>query len=111
MRQDWIWHGGRPCLDLVNTLRERWSATPRELLVSPADLEQRRRTMEARGPGAWRPNRDRNVSQALQAYARMATSAARGAVRDIGQLPPANRAGAARRDGSAGDRSKKSRTS
>jgi len=40
MRQDWIWHGGRPCLDLVNTLRERWSATPRELLVSPADLAE-----------------------------------------------------------------------
>ncbi|MGI5131312.1 CGNR zinc finger domain-containing protein [Pseudonocardia sp. CA-107938] len=38
MAQDWIWHGGRPCLDLVNTLRERWSAAPRELLVAPADL-------------------------------------------------------------------------
>jgi predicted RNA-binding Zn ribbon-like protein len=40
MRQDWIRHGGRPCLDLVNTLRERWSATPRELLVTPADLAE-----------------------------------------------------------------------
>jgi predicted RNA-binding Zn ribbon-like protein len=40
MRQDWIWHGGRPCLDLVNTLRERWSAAPRELLVTPADLAE-----------------------------------------------------------------------
>jgi predicted RNA-binding Zn ribbon-like protein len=40
MRQDWIWHGGRPCLDLVNTLRERWSAAPRELLASPADLAE-----------------------------------------------------------------------
>jgi predicted RNA-binding Zn ribbon-like protein len=40
MRQDWIWHGGRPCLDLVNTLRERWSTTPRELLVTPADLAE-----------------------------------------------------------------------
>jgi predicted RNA-binding Zn ribbon-like protein len=40
MRQDWIWHGGRPCLDLVNTLRERWSATPRELLTAPADLAE-----------------------------------------------------------------------
>ena len=40
MQQDWIWHGGRPCLDLVNTLRERWSATPRELLASPADLAE-----------------------------------------------------------------------
>ena len=39
--------------------------------------------MEARGADAWRPNRDREVSQALQAYALMTTSAARGAVRDI----------------------------
>ena len=40
MRQDWIWHGGRPCLDLVNTLRERWSSEPRELLATPADLAE-----------------------------------------------------------------------
>jgi predicted RNA-binding Zn ribbon-like protein len=40
MRQDWIWHGGRPCLDLVNTMRERWSAAPRELLAAPADLAE-----------------------------------------------------------------------
>ncbi|HLU60171.1 MAG TPA: ABATE domain-containing protein [Pseudonocardia sp.] len=40
MRQDWIWHGGRPCLDLVNTLRDRWSASPRELLATPADLAE-----------------------------------------------------------------------
>jgi dihydroxy-acid dehydratase len=57
-----------------------------DLSLSPADLEGRRLTMEARGTAAWRPNRDRHVSQALQAYARMATSAARGAVRDIAQL-------------------------
>jgi dihydroxy-acid dehydratase len=57
-----------------------------DLSLSPADLEKRRLAMEARGTTAWRPNRDRQVSQALQAYARMATSAARGAVRDIAQL-------------------------
>jgi dihydroxy-acid dehydratase len=62
-----------------------------ELLVTPADLEKRRRAMEARGPVAWRPNRDRLVSQALQAYALMTTSAARGAVRDIAQLQPKSR--------------------
>jgi dihydroxy-acid dehydratase len=39
--------------------------------------------MEARGPDAWRPDRDRVVSQALQAYALLTTSAARGAVRDL----------------------------
>ena len=44
--------------------------------------------MVARGKDAWRPNRDREVSVALQAYALMATSAARGAVRDIRQLKP-----------------------
>ena len=33
-----------------------------------------------------RPNRDRKVSVALQAYALMTTSAARGAVRDLSQL-------------------------
>ncbi len=42
--------------------------------------------MIARGPAAWRPDRERAVSTALRAYALMATSAARGAVRDIGQL-------------------------
>jgi dihydroxy-acid dehydratase len=57
-----------------------------DLLISEGDIEKRRQAMEARGGGAWRPNRDRVVSQALQAYARMATSAARGAVRDIAQL-------------------------
>jgi dihydroxy-acid dehydratase len=43
--------------------------------------------MEARGAGAWRPvARDRYVSPALRAYAAMATSAANGAVRDVGQV-------------------------
>ncbi|MBV9949024.1 MAG: dihydroxy-acid dehydratase, partial [Myxococcales bacterium] len=56
------------------------------LLVSPQALADRRRAMVARGADAWRPNRDRYVSQALQAYALMTTSAARGAVRDITQI-------------------------
>ena len=43
--------------------------------------------MEAKGEDAWRPaDRERFVSQALQAYAAMTTSAARGAVRDVSQL-------------------------
>jgi dihydroxy-acid dehydratase len=43
--------------------------------------------MEARGEHAWRPvGRAREVSAALEAYARMTTSAAQGAVRDVGQL-------------------------
>jgi dihydroxy-acid dehydratase len=54
----------------------------------PADqLEKRRVAMEAKGTAAWRPvSRQRNVSQALQAYAAMTTSASRGAVRDVSQL-------------------------
>ncbi|GAA2979422.1 dihydroxy-acid dehydratase [Kitasatospora sp. NPDC127116] len=48
-------------------------------------LAERRRALEA--AGGYRPkNRDRQVSQALRAYAAMATSADRGAVRDVSKL-------------------------
>jgi dihydroxy-acid dehydratase len=58
-----------------------------ELLVDPVTLAARRRAMEARGAHAWRPvDRQRTVSAALQAYALLTTSAARGAVRDLSQL-------------------------
>jgi dihydroxy-acid dehydratase len=57
-----------------------------DLLVDEATLTKRRRTMEAKGDKAFQPDRDRSVSQSLQAYALMTTSAARGAVRDISQL-------------------------
>jgi dihydroxy-acid dehydratase len=57
-----------------------------DLLVDPATLATRRAAMEARGADAWRPNRDRVVSEALRGYALMTTSAARGAVRDLTQL-------------------------
>jgi len=60
---------------------------PKRLLrVDLADevLAQRRKAMEAKGTAAWKPvARERKVSKALQAYAAMATSAARGAVRDV----------------------------
>lgn len=57
------------------------------LKISDAELTQRRAAMEAKGSAAWQPvQRDRYVSQALQAYAALATSADRGAVRDIRQL-------------------------
>ena len=57
------------------------------LKISDSDLAQRRAAMEAKGKDAWKPvNRQRYVSQALQAYAAMTTSADRGAVRDISQL-------------------------
>ncbi|MBO1418360.1 dihydroxy-acid dehydratase [Streptomyces sp. FH025] len=48
-------------------------------------LAERRRALEA--AGGYRPkNRDRQVSQALRAYAAMATSADKGAVRDVSKL-------------------------
>ncbi|WP_284125650.1 dihydroxy-acid dehydratase [Parerythrobacter aestuarii] len=55
------------------------------LAVSDEVLAERRAAQEASG---WKPaqERPRQVSQALQAYAAMTTSAARGAVRDISQL-------------------------
>ena len=58
------------------------------LALSDAELDARRAAMEARGDAAWQPvkPRKRQVSVALQAYAAMTTSAARGAVRDVSQL-------------------------
>ena len=57
------------------------------LAVSEAELARRKAAEEARGADAWTPkNRDRVVSQALQAYALMTTSADTGAVRDLTQL-------------------------
>ena len=55
--------------------------------VDDAVLAHRREAMLARGEQAWQPvARERYVSQALQAYAALATSADRGAVRDVSQL-------------------------
>jgi dihydroxy-acid dehydratase len=59
-----------------------------DVVVDDATLAARRKKMDARGADAWRPNRDRVVSEALQAYALLTTSAARGAVRDVTQLVP-----------------------
>lgn len=55
--------------------------------VTDEELAKRRARMEARGHQAYQPQtRQRQVSPALQAYAAMTTSAARGAVRDVAQL-------------------------
>ncbi|MDI4665749.1 dihydroxy-acid dehydratase [Xanthobacter autotrophicus] len=55
--------------------------------VSDEVLAERRAVMEAKGDKAWKPeSRKRVVSQALQAYAALTTSAARGAVRDVSRL-------------------------
>ncbi|NHQ94191.1 dihydroxy-acid dehydratase [Janthinobacterium lividum] len=57
------------------------------LRVTDAELAARRAAMEAKGDAAWLPvNRERYVSQALQAYAALTTSADRGGVRDLSQL-------------------------
>ena len=58
-----------------------------DVRVDEATLAARREAMDARGEGAWRPaSRERVVSQALEAYAALTTSASRGAVRDVSQL-------------------------
>jgi dihydroxy-acid dehydratase len=56
--------------------------------VSDEELAKRREAMEAKGADAWKPEkpRERNVSTALKAYAAMATSADKGAVRDVSKL-------------------------
>ena len=56
--------------------------------VSDDVLAARRVAMDARGATAWKPTkpRPRKVSAALRAYAALATSADRGAVRDVGQV-------------------------
>lgn len=57
------------------------------LAVSDAELSQRRQAMNDKGRQAWRPqSRKRTVSAALKAYALLATSADKGAVRDLSQL-------------------------
>jgi len=54
------------------------------LAVADDELARRRAAMEARGEAAFKPaNRQRRVSTALQAYAALTTSAARGAVREV----------------------------
>jgi dihydroxy-acid dehydratase len=55
--------------------------------LSDDELGVRRKAMEAKGSAAWKPaTRNRKVSQALQAYAAMTTSASRGAVRDVTKI-------------------------
>ncbi|WP_138379194.1 dihydroxy-acid dehydratase [Luteithermobacter gelatinilyticus] len=58
------------------------------LAVTDEELARRRAKMETKGDAAWRPteHRERKVSKALKAYALMATSADKGAVRDVSGL-------------------------
>ena len=55
--------------------------------VSDAELAKRRAAMDAKGDQAWTAvGRERAVSYSLRAYASLATSADKGAVRDISKL-------------------------
>ena len=56
--------------------------------LSDEELEQRRVAMNNREDGGWKPvdDRPRKVTAALKAYAKMATSADKGAVRDVSML-------------------------
>ncbi len=56
--------------------------------LSDGELAERRAAMEAKGEDAWKPakERPRKVSAALKVYAKMATSADKGAVRDLSLL-------------------------
>ncbi|WLD58938.1 dihydroxy-acid dehydratase [Salinispirillum sp. LH 10-3-1] len=58
------------------------------LQISDAQMAERRAAMEAKGKDAWKPaeQRERKVSAALKAYALLATSADKGAVRDLSKL-------------------------
>jgi dihydroxy-acid dehydratase len=58
------------------------------LLVSDEELAKRRAAMDAKGKDGWKPikERPRKVSAALKAYAMLATSADKGAVRDLSKL-------------------------
>jgi len=57
-----------------------------DVVVDDETLKRRRQAMLGRGADAFRPEREREVSVALRAYAAMTTSAARGAVRDVTQI-------------------------
>ena len=55
------------------------------LALTDDELAARRTAMDEKGKEAWKPvGRDRQVTDALKAYAALTTSAARGAVRDVG---------------------------
>jgi dihydroxy-acid dehydratase len=54
------------------------------ILIANEELEARRKEMEGKGAMAWKPvSRERNISQALKAYASLAASADEGAYRKL----------------------------
>ncbi|MEH6625747.1 MAG: dihydroxy-acid dehydratase [Motiliproteus sp.] len=59
-----------------------------DVLLSDEELASRRAAMDAKGKDGWKPaeERPRKVSTALKVYAKMVTSADKGAVRDLSLL-------------------------
>ncbi len=59
-----------------------------DVLVSDTELASRRAAMDAKGKQGWQPTaeRPRKITSALKAYAKMVTSADKGAVRDVSLL-------------------------
>ena len=55
-----------------------------DVLVDEAELEKRRQEEDQKLDG-WRPRRERNISQALKAYASMVSSADKGAIRIVNE--------------------------
>jgi len=53
------------------------------LLISDHELKQRQADEEAKEQDAWKPKRDRKISKALKAYAKMVSSSDKGAIRII----------------------------
>ncbi|WP_308365436.1 MULTISPECIES: dihydroxy-acid dehydratase [unclassified Microbulbifer] len=68
-----------------DTIRIDIPARTIEVDIPEAELQRRREAMTAKGDSAWKPveQRPRKVSKALKAYALLATSADKGAVREI----------------------------
>jgi predicted RNA-binding Zn ribbon-like protein len=70
---DWVWDGGRPSLDLLNTIHDRASRSPRETLHGPADLAAWLREAglldEADEPGEDQLNVTRRLRAAIDALA------------------------------------------
>jgi dihydroxy-acid dehydratase len=56
------------------------------LRIGDEELAARRAAMEAKGPAAWKPTRQRKLSEALIAYSLLTTSAATGASRDVSRF-------------------------
>ena len=73
-------HGDKILIDIPNRSIN--------VLISDEELQARRNAMDAKGSDGWKPveARPRKVSTALKAYAKLATSADMGAIRDVTQL-------------------------